>query len=147
MRTPSTSSEQSAAPATPLNFIAPKSLATPSEATLAAAQPPWAVCFHKPSRARLVRNPQPGDGLAHLGSHAPHLTSSLQVPGIADDPDKAGGVRTVGYDALASFEGVKDTPVAFTVETADAEALEPCSLPEATNIERHISHLLMQESS
>ena len=141
------SSEQSAVLATPSNFIAPKSLATPSEATLAAAQPPWAVRFHKPLHARLVHNPQPSNGLAHLGSHAPHLTSSLQVPGIADDPDKAGGVHTVGYDVSASFEGVEDTPVAFVVETADAEALEPCSLPEAANVERHTSHLLVQESS
>ena len=147
MRTPSTSSEQSAAPATPSTFIAPKSLATPSEATLAAVQPPWAVRFFKPSRVRVVRNPQPGDGLAHSGSHAPHLTSSLQVPGIADDPDEAGGVRTVGYDASASFEGVEDTQEALAVETADAEALEPCSLPEAANVERHTSHLLAQDSS
>ena len=53
----------------------------------------------------------------------------------------------VGYDALASFEGVEDIPVAFAVETADTEALEPCSLPEAANVEWHTSHLLVQESS
>ena len=147
MRTPSTSSEQAAAPATPSTFTVPKSPATPSEATPAAARPPWAVRFHKPSRARFVRNPQPGDGAAHSGSYALHLASSLQVPGIADDPNEAGGVCTVGYDASASFEGVEDTPVAFAAETADAEALEPCSLPEAANVERHTSHLLAQEPS
>jgi hypothetical protein len=49
MRMLSTSSEQTAVPATPSNFIAPKSLATPSEATPAVAQPAWTVCFLKPS--------------------------------------------------------------------------------------------------
>jgi hypothetical protein len=53
----------------------------------------------------------------------------------------------VGYDASASYEDVKDTQGAFTVETADAEAFEPCSLPEATNAERHKSHLVTQEPS
>ena len=49
--------------------------------------------------------------------------------------------------ALASFEGIKDTPVAFMVETADAEALKPCSLPKAANIKQHTSHLLAHEPS
>jgi hypothetical protein len=146
MRTPSTSSEQTAAPATPSTFIAPKSQATPSEAT-PAAQPAWTIRFHKPSRVRAVRNPQPGNGVAHSGSHPPHLASSLQVPGIADDPDEAGGVRTVEDDASASFKGVEYTQKAFAVETADAEAFKPRSLPEAANAERHTSHLVAQESS
>ena len=90
-------------------------------------------------------NPQPSDGLAHLGSHALHLTSSLQVPGIMDDPDEAGGVHMVGYDASVSFEGVKDTQEALVVETAGTEALEPRSLPEATNAEQQMSHPFMQE--
>ena len=147
MRTPSTSSEQSAAPATPSTFIAHKSPATSSEALPAAVQPPWVVRFLKPSHIRAVHNPQPGDGLAHSGSHALHLASSLQVPGIADDPDEAGGVCTMGYDASASFKGIEDTPVAFAVEATAAEALEPCSLPEAANVEWHTSHLLAQEPS
>ena len=147
MRTPSTSSEQSAVPATPSTFIAHKSPATSPKALPAAAQPPWVVRFLKPSCVRAVRNPQPGDGLACSGSHALHLASSLQVPGIVDDPDKAGGVCTMGYDASASFEGVEDTPVAFAVEAAAAEALEPCSLPEAANVKWHTSHLLAQEPS
>jgi hypothetical protein len=142
MRTPSTSSEQTAVPATPSTFIAPKSPATSPEALPAAAQPAQTVCFLKPSRVQAARNPQPSNGLAHSGSYALHLTSSLQVPGIADDPDKAGGVCTVGYDALASLEGVEDIQEAPTVETTDAEALEPCSLPEAANAEWHMSHLI-----
>ena len=147
MRTPSTSSEQSAALATPSTFITHKLPATSPEALSAAAQPPWIVHFLKPSHVRAVRNPQPGNGLARLGSHALHLASSLQVPGIVNDPDEAGGVCTVGYDVSASFEGVEDTSVAFAVETTDAEALKPCSLPEATNVEQHTSHLLVQEPS
>jgi hypothetical protein len=59
MRMPSTSSEQTAAPATPSNLIAPKSLATPSKATPAAAQLPWTVRFYK--TPCIVRNPQPGN--------------------------------------------------------------------------------------
>jgi hypothetical protein len=53
----------------------------------------------------------------------------------------------VGYDAPASLEGIEDTQEAPAVETADAEALEPCSLPEAANAERHTSHLIAQEPS
>ena len=49
MRMPSTSSKQSAALATPSTLTAPKSPATPSEALPAAAQPPWAIRFFKPS--------------------------------------------------------------------------------------------------
>jgi hypothetical protein len=143
---PSTSSEQTAVLATPSTFIAPKSQAMPSEAT-PAAQPAWTIRFHKPSHVRAVRNPQPGDGVAHSGSHPPHLASSLQVPGIVDDPDEAGGVHTVEDDASASFKGVEYTQKAFTVETADAEAFKPRSLPEAANTERHMSHLVAQESS
>jgi hypothetical protein len=94
-----------------------------------------------------VRNSQPGDGLAHSGSHALYLASSLQVPGIVDDSDEAGGVRTVGYDAPASLKGIEDTQEAPMVETADAEALKPYSLPEAANTEQHMSHLVMQEPS
>ena len=81
-----------------------------------------------------MHNPQPSNGAAHSGSHAPHLTSSLQVPGITDDPDEAGGVRMVGYDASASFEGVEDVQVAFAVGTAGAEAPEPCTHNEAANV-------------
>ena len=147
MRTPSTSSEQSAAPATPSTLTAPKSPATPSEALPAAAQPPWAVCFFKPSRVRAVRNPQPGNGLAHSGSHALHLSSSLQVPGIMDGPDEAGGVCTVGYDASASLEGVKDMQDTLAAETTGAEAPKPRTHAEAANVEHHMSHLHVQESS
>ena len=124
------SSEQTAVPATPSTFIAPKSQATPSEAT-PAAQPAWTVRFHKPSRIRAVHNPQPGNGVAHSGSHPPHLASSLQVPGIVDDLDEAGGVCMVGYDTSASFEGIKDIQEAPVVETADIVAPKPHSLPEA----------------
>jgi hypothetical protein len=53
----------------------------------------------------------------------------------------------VEEDALASFKGVEYTQKAFTVETADAEAFEPRSLPEATNAKQHTSHLVAQESS
>jgi hypothetical protein len=60
-----------------------------------------------------------------------------------DNPDKAGGVHIVGYDVPASLEGIKDMQEAPAVETADAEALEPCSLPEAANAERHTSHLIV----
>jgi hypothetical protein len=52
-----------------------------------------------------------------------------------DDPDEAEEVHTVGYDASASFKGVEDMQEALMVETADAEAPEPCSLPEAANAE------------
>jgi hypothetical protein len=64
-----------------------------------------------------------------------------------DNPDKAGGVHIVGYDMSASFEGVEDTQEALVVETADTEALKPHSLPKATNIKWHTSHLLTQEPS
>jgi hypothetical protein len=60
-----------------------------------------------------------------LGSHTPHLASSLQVPGVAEDPDEAGGVRTVEDDASESFEDVEGAQLAFVVEIADAEAPEP----------------------
>jgi hypothetical protein len=49
----------------------------------------------------------------------------------------------VEYDAPASLEGIEDMQEAPTVETADTEALKPCSLPKATNTERHTSHLIM----
>ena len=147
MRTPSMSSKQAAVLATPSKFIALKPLAMPSKATPAAAWLPWAVCFHKPLHAQFVHNPQPGDGAAHSGSHASHLTSSLQVPGIADDLDKAGGVCTVGYNVSASFKGIEDVQIAFTVRTAGTEAPKPCTHNEAVNAEQHTSHLLGQESS
>jgi hypothetical protein len=50
-------------------------------------------------------------------------------------------------DASASFKGVEYTQKAFAVETADAEAFEPHSLPEAANAKWHMSHLVAQESS
>jgi hypothetical protein len=146
MRMLSTSSKQTAAPATPSTFIAPKSQAMPSKAT-PAAQPAWTIRFHKPLHVRAVCNPQPSDGVAHSGSHPPHLTSSLQVPGIVDDPDEAGGVCMVEDNASASSKGVEYMQKAFTVETADVEAFKPCSLPEATNAKQHTSHLVAQESS
>jgi hypothetical protein len=108
MRILSTSSKQTAAPATPSTFITSKSPTTSPEALPAAAQLAWTVCFLKPSCVQAVHNPQPSNGLAHLSSHALHLTSSLQVPGIADDPDEAEGVCTVGYDAPASLKGIED---------------------------------------
>ena len=37
--------------------------------------------------------------------------------------------------------------LAFAVETADAEAPEPCAHAEATNVEWHSSHLVTQEFS
>jgi hypothetical protein len=64
-----------------------------------------------------------------------------------DDPDEAEGVHMVGYDVLASLKGVEDTQEAPMVETADVEALKPCSLPEAANAEQHTSHLITQEPS
>ena len=94
-----------------------------------------------------MHNPQPGNGLAHSGSHALHLSSSLQVPGIADGPDEAGGVRTVGYNASASLKGIEDTQDTLAAETTGAEAPKPCTHAEATNVKRHTSHLHMQESS
>jgi hypothetical protein len=142
MRTPSTSSEQTAAPATPSTFNVLRSHATPPGATVAAAQPPWTACVYKPSR--IVRKAQPGGGVAHSGSHAPHLASSLQVPGIAEDLDETEGLRTVQYDAPVSFEGVEGTPMAFAVKTA-AEVLEPCPFTEAANGERRNSHLAAQK--
>jgi hypothetical protein len=54
---PSTSSEQTAAPATPSTFITPKLPATSPEALLAAAQLAWTVCFLKPLHIQAVRNP------------------------------------------------------------------------------------------
>ena len=50
MRTPSTSSEQTATLATPSTFITPKLPATSPEALPAAAQPARTICFLKPSR-------------------------------------------------------------------------------------------------
>jgi hypothetical protein len=53
----------------------------------------------------------------------------------------------VGYDVPASLKGIEDTQEAPAVETADAEALKPCSLPKAANAEWHMSHLIAQEPS
>jgi hypothetical protein len=64
-----------------------------------------------------------------------------------DDPDEAGGVRMVEDDASALFEGTKDMQEAFAVETTDAEAPKPYTHAEATNVEWHMSHLVMQKSS
>ena len=100
---PSTSSEQTAVPAIPQlstppsrprhqRQIQPKAL-TINQLTRTAAR--------APSNPRATRNPQPGDGVAHPGSNAPHLASSLQDPGIAEGPDESGGVRTVEDDAPA----------------------------------------------
>jgi hypothetical protein len=41
----------------------------------------------------------------------------------------------VEEDVSASFKGVEYTQKAFAVETADAEAFKPRSLPEAANAE------------
>ena len=53
----------------------------------------------------------------------------------------------VGYDVSASFERVKDMQEALAVETIGAEAPEARTHVEATNVERHTSHLLAQEPS
>jgi hypothetical protein len=103
------SNKQTAAPGTSSTFITPKSQATPSKATPPAAQLAWTICFYKPLCIQVVHNPQPSNGVAYSGSHPPYLTSSLQVPGITDDPDEAGGVCMLEDNASALYKGVEYT--------------------------------------
>ena len=134
LRTLTTSSEET--------FNAPMSHAVPPEATLAAVQPPRTAHLQT-----LARRAQPGDRVAHLGSNPLQLASRLQVPDIAEDPDNAGGVRMVEDDVSASFEDIEGMQLAFAIETANSEASKLCTHAEATNVERHNPHLVVQESS
>ena len=47
----------------------------------------------------------------------------------------------------ALFEDIKGMQLAFAIKTANSEAPEPCTHAEATNIEWHNPHLVVQEFS
>jgi len=143
MRRSTAGSEQTAAPGTPSTFNAPKSPATPSKATppaLKDAEDPDSPPVQVPRAARVPKplcivcksNPQPGRGVAHLGSHDPHLTPRSQCPGaFAEDPGDSGGVPTMGNGAPAPLDAPNDTESAFAAETAGADALDPHTHTEA----------------
>jgi len=143
MRRSTTGSEQTAAPGTPSTFNTPKSPATPSKATPPAltdaedpdsppVQVPRTARVPKPSHIMRKSNPQPGGGVAHLGSHDPHLAPCSQRPGaFVEDPGDSGGVLTMGNGAPAPLDAPNDTELAFAAETAGADALDPHTHTEA----------------
>jgi len=143
MRRSTAGSEQTAAPGTPSTFNAPKSPATPSKATPPAlkdaedpdslpVQVPRSAHVPKPSRIVCKSNPQPGRGVAHPGSHDPHLMPCSQRPGaFAEDPGDSGGVPTMGNGAPAPLDAPDDMELAFMAETTGADALDPCTHTEA----------------
>jgi len=147
---PSTSSEQTAAPGTPLTSNAPILPALPFEATPSSpkpapeldsllslaesamnAQQEHVLSPSQPDTAavklRFDPDPQPGgDGFAHSGTHAPHLAPSLQRPGaFAEDPGESGGVPTAENGALPPLADPDGAASTFAAETADTDAGVP----------------------
>jgi len=143
MRRLTAGSEQTAVPGTPPTFNAPKSPTTPSKATPPAlkdaedpdsppVQVPRIACVPKPLRIVRKLNPQPGGGVAHPGSHDPHLAPRSQCPGaFVEDPGDSGGVPTMGNSAPAPLDAPDDTESAFAAETAGADVLDPRMHTEA----------------
>ena len=79
------------------------------------------MCIRKP--LRIIRDLQSGVGITD-----PH-TEALEAS--EGDPEKSGGVWAMEDNApmlLEDFDGMESV---FMAETADAEALEPCTLKEA----------------
>jgi len=142
-RTSTTGSEQTAVLGTPSTFNAPKSPTMPQKAMPPApkhvgdpdsppVQVPRTTHIHKPLHIMRKLNPQPGGGVAHLGSHDPHLMPCLQHPGaFVEDPGESGGVLTVENSAPAPHADPDGTELTFTVETAGADVLDPCMHMEA----------------
>jgi len=153
---PTVSSEQTAAPGTPLTSNTPILPASSSKATLSSSEPAPEL-DSSPSPAESAMNaqqeraptpsrtdtaavkigsdpdPQPSsNGLAHLGTNDPRLAHIPDRPGaFAEDPGESGGVPTVENGAsspLADSDGAAST---FAAETADAGAPAPCTLAEA----------------
>src|SRR5258708_25844657 len=88
------------------------------------AQPRRSACLRKPSR--IVCDIQSGEGIP--AQHVP----GLQIPGLSvEEAEEAGGVWTVTDDSPALREDFCRLEQVFMAETADSEALEPHSLPEA----------------
>jgi len=143
MRRSTTGSKQTAVPGTPSTFNAPKLPATPSKAMPPAlkdaedpdsppVQVPRTAHVPKPSRIVCKSNPQPGGGVAHPGSHDPHLAPCSQCPGaFAEDPGDSGGVLTMGNGAPAPLNAPDDKESAFVAKTAGTDALNPRTHTEA----------------
>src|SRR5258708_2256398 len=74
----------------------------------------------------IVRDIQSGEGIP--AQHVP----GLQIPGLSvEEAEEAGGVWTVTDGSPALLEDFDGLEHVFMAETADSEALEPHSLPEA----------------
>ena len=152
----SMSSEQTAAPGTPLTSNALILPASSSEATPSSSEPAPELdssskpaelatnaqqeCAPLPSRTDTATveigfdlDPQPGgDGLAHLGTDHPCLTYIPECPGaFAEDPGESGGVPTVENGAPAPHTDPNSTELVFAAKTTDAGAPAPCTPVEA----------------
>jgi len=80
----------------------------------------------------IVHDLQAGEGVVHSGTNAPCIAPGLQVPEtFAEDPVEAGGVWTVDDGSPAMHKDFVGMEYIFAAETADTEALEPCTLTEA----------------
>jgi len=87
--------------------------------------------IHKPLHIVRKSNPQPGRA-ADPGSHNPYLVPCPQHPrALMENPGDSGGVPTVECGALAPLKDLNDIEVAFVVEIADADTLDPCMHAEA----------------
>ena len=93
-------------------------------------QPRRSERLRKPSR--IIRDLQSGEGVTLTRKGPAKAAISLQMPGtLAEESKEAGGAWAVVDGAptlLEDFEGLEHT---FLAETADSEALEPCTLTEA----------------
>ena len=82
-------------------------------------------------RSTHIRKLQTGEGVGHSGTNAPHPAPTSQAPVVSDkDPEESGGVWTVEDGTPALLEDFDGIEFVFVMETADAEALEPCTLAE-----------------
>jgi hypothetical protein len=73
-----------------------------------------------------MRDLQSGEGTA-----APSHMRGLQLPGPHEEEEEAGGAWTVKDSAPALLEDFEGIEFALVAETADVEAMEPCTLAEA----------------
>jgi len=152
----SMSSEQTAAPGTPLTSNALTSPASPSEATPSSSEPAPEL-DSSPSPAESVTNtqqehaptpsrtdtaavkigsdpdPQPGgNGLAHSGTNDPRLEHIPDRPGaFAEDPGESGGGPTVENSASPPLTDPNGAALTFVAETADTGAAAPRTPAEA----------------
>ena len=80
----------------------------------------------------IVCDLQAGEGVVHSSTNAPCIAPSLQVPEIfVEDPVEAGGVWTVDDSLPVMYKDFVGMEYIFVAETADTEALKPCTLTEA----------------